>query len=349
MRKFRGILISAALVAASLVGAQPALAENIAGSGSSYAGKMFRECIAGYTKHTVSYPDGGSGRGKRDFAAGITAFGASDSLYSAAETKPRFKFTYIPAVAGPIAVAYNAPELRTVRMSPKLIGDIFLGRVTKWNDRAIAAENKGVSLPNQKITVIYRKDNSGTTNNFANWLSQTASKTDFTQNDSWESATGNKAVGIGGNTTSGVKAELQKIPYSIGYLDLADALEAKFGTVSVRNGAGKYVKPTVATARAFLASQQMKANGAVVFDYNKVAGQDASGKKTTNFYSIVLVAYAMAQTSSTGQDTAKTLAAKDFLTYVVNDCVPAKGAKLGYVAFSGSFLKTANRLIATIK
>lgn len=347
MRKLKGILLAAALVAASLTGAQPASAASIAGSGSSYAGKMFRECIAGYTEHTVAYPDGGSGRGKRDFAAGITAFGASDSLYSATETKPRFKFTYIPAVAGPIAIAYNAPELRTVRMSPKLIGDIFLGKVTMWNDKAIAAENRGVRLPAEKITVVYRKDNSGTTNNFSNWLNQTASKTDFRQNDSWEAATGFKAVGIGGNTTSGVKAELQKIPYSIGYLDLADALEAKFGTVAVRNGAGKYVKPTVATSRAFLAAQQMKANGAVAFDYNKTTGQDASGKRTTNFYSITLVAYAMARTD--GSDAERTAAAKDFLSYMINRCTPEKGAKLGYVAFSGSFLKTANRLLATVK
>lgn len=347
MRKLKGILLAVAMVAASFVGAQPAAADSIAGSGSSYAGKMFRECIAGYTEHTVSYPDGGSGRGKRDFAAGITAFGATDSLYSATETKPRFKFTYIPVVAGPIAIAYNAPELKTVRMSPKLIGDIFLGRVTMWNDPAIAAENRGVRLPAQRITVVYRKDNSGTTNNFSNWLRQTVSSTDFRQNDSWEAATGQKAVGIGGNTTSGVKAEIQKIPYSIGYLDLADALEAKFGTVSVRNGAGRYVKPTVATARAFLAAQQMKSNGSVLFDYNKKSGQDASRKATTNFYSIVLVAYALARTD--GSDAARTKAAREFLTYVVNDCVPSKGARLGYVAFSGSFLATANRLLRTVK
>ena len=348
MRKLKGMVLAAALVVTSLAGLQPATAnQSIAGSGSSYAGKMFRECISTYTNNTVAYPDGGSGRGKRDFAAGITAFGASDSLYSASETKPRFKFTYIPAVAGPIAVAYNAPELKTVRMSPKLIGDIFLGRVTMWNDKAIAAENKGVKLPAEKITVIYRKDNSGTSNNFSNWLSQTASKTDWTQNDSWEAATGFKAVGIGGNTTSGVKAELQKIPYSIGYLDLADALEAKFGTVSVKNGAGRYVKPTVATSRAFLAAQQMRANGSVVFDYNKTFGTDPSGKKTDNYYSVVLVAYAMARTD--GSDATRTAAAKDFLNFVINSCVPASGAKLGYVAFSGAFQRTANRLLATVK
>ncbi len=348
MRKLSGVILTSSLVLASLLGAQPAMAETIAGSGSSYAGKMFRECIAGYTEHTVSYPDGGSGRGKRDFAGGITAYGASDSLYSASETKPRFKFTYVPAVAGPIAVAYNAPSLKTVRLTPKLIGDIFLGKITSWNDKAIAAVNKGVKLPNEKITVVYRKDNSGTTNNFSNWLSQTVSKTDFKQNDSWEAATGFKAVGIGGNTTSGVKAELAKIPFSIGYLDLADAIEAKFGLVAVQNGAGKFVKPSVATAKNFLAAQAMKNNGVVLFDYRKTFGTDAKGKKTTNYYSIVLVAYAMARTDGSG-DPAKTKAAKDFLTYVVNDCVPTKGAKLGYVAFSGSFLKTANRLLGTIK
>jgi hypothetical protein len=91
----------------------------------------------------------------------------------------------------------------------------------------------------------------------------------------------------------------------------------------------------------------MKPNGSVVFDYNKAAGQDASRKSTTNFYSMVLVAYAMARTD--GSDAARTREAKDFLNFVVNDCVPSKGAKLGYVAFSGSFLTTANRLLATVK
>lgn len=344
MRKVRATLAAAALVISSLVAAPAAHAEDvdIKGSGSSYAGKMFAECIASYP--TVSYNPAGSGTGKRDFTAGNTAFGASDSLYTS--DKPAFKFTYVPAVAGPIAISYNVPELKNFRLTPALISDIFLGKIKKWNDPAIARVNRGITLPNEEFVVVYRKDTSGTTNNFANWLKQTVPAAGWVQNDSWETATGNKAVGIAGDKSQGVRAEITKTKYSIGYLDLADALAAGFGLTAVQNGAGKFVKPSVATARNFLGAQKMTNFGVVNFNYKAKAGVASNGKTTTNFYSMVLVAYAMAPTDA-GTPEAK--AARNFLKYVVNTCVPQKGAKLGYVAFSGSFKNTANALINKIK
>lgn len=344
MRKLPAILASAAIVTASMVVAPAAYATDISGSGSSYAGKMFAECIAGYTTDKVTYNPAGSGTGKKDFADGKTSFGASDSLYEAG-TEPKFDFTYVPAVAGPIAIAYNVPELKDVRLTPALISDIFLGKIKKWNDRKIAAVNRGVKLPNQNINVVYRKDGSGTTNNFANWLKQTVPSAGWVQNDSWATATGNKAVGIAGDKSQGVRAEIKKTTYSIGYLDLADALAEGFGLASVQNGAGKFVKPTVATARNFLAAQKMGSNGVVTFNYTAKSGLTGN-KKTTNFYSIVLVAYAMAPTEAA---TPQAKAARDFIKYVVNTCVPQKGANLGYVAFSGSFLTVANRTIDRIR
>ena len=344
MRKLPAVLASAAIAVASLVVAPAAHATDISGSGSSYAGKMFAECIAGYTTDAVTYNPAGSGTGKKDFADGKTAFGASDSLYEKG-TEPKFDFTYVPAVAGPIAIAYNAPELKDVRLTPALISDIFLGKIKKWNDKKIAAVNKGVKLPNQNINVVYRKDGSGTTNNFSNWLKQTVPNGGWVQNDSWATATGNKAVGIAGDKSQGVRAEIKKTPYSIGYLDLADALAEKFGLASVQNGAGKFVKPTVATARNFLAAQKMDSNGVVTFNYNAKSGLTGS-KKTTNYYSVVLVAYAMAPTEAA---TPQAKAARNFIKYVVNTCVPQKGANLGYVAFSGSFLTVANRTIDRIR
>ncbi len=344
MRKFPAILASAAIAVTSLIAAPAAYATDISGSGSSYAGKMFAECIAGYTTDAVTYNPAGSGTGKKDFTAGKTSFGASDSLYEAG-TEPTFDFTYVPAVAGPIAIAYNVPELKDVRLTPALISDIFLGKITKWNDKKIAAVNRGVKLPAQTINVVYRKDGSGTTNNFTNWLKQTNPKAKWVVNDSWATATGNKAVGIAGDKSQGVRAEIKKTTYSIGYLDLADALAEGFGLASVQNGAKKFVKPSVQTARSFLAVQPMNDKGIVTFDYNAKSG--LSGKnKTTNFYSIVLVAYAMAPTEAA---TPQAKAARNFIKYVVNTCVPQKGANLGYVAFTGDFLKVANNTIDRIR
>ena len=344
MRKVRATMAAAALIVSSIVAAPAAYAEelDIKGSGSSYAGKMFAECIAGYP--TVSYNPAGSGTGKKDFTAGNTAFGASDSLYTSG--KPTFKFTYIPAVAGPVAIAYNAPELKNFRLTPALISDIFTGKIKKWNDPKVKAVNPGVTLPNQNFNVVYRKDASGTSNNFANWLKQTVPGAGWVQNDDWTIAAGGKQVGIQGDKSQGVRTEMDKTKYSIGYLDLADALQAKFGLTAVQNGAGKFVKPSVATAKNFLASQKMTNYGVVNFNYKAKQGTASNGKPTSNFYSVVLVAYAMAPTDA-GTPEAK--AARNFLKYVVNTCVPQKGAKLGYVAFSGSFKDTANALINKIK
>lgn len=344
MRKKSAILTSIALVLGSLAIAPAANAETISGSGSSYAGKMIAECIAGYTNHTVSYNPAGSGTGQKDFTAGTTTFGASDALYTSG--KPTFPFTYVPVVAGPIAIAYNAPELKNFRLTPALISDIFLGKITKWNDPKIAAVNKGVNLPNQPFTVVYRKDGSGTSNNLANWLKQTVGSP-WKQDNSWAVATGGAPVGIQGDKNQGVRTEMEKVKYSIGYLDLADALQAKFGLAAVQNGAKAFVKPSVATAKNFLGAQSMDAKGEVKFDYRKTYGTASNGKKTNNYYSIVLVAYAMAPTKSTAP--AKAAAASEFLGFMLNSCVPAKGAPLGYVAFSGSFLSKANALLAKVK
>lgn len=345
MRKLPAVLASAAIAVASLFVAPAAHATDISGSGSSYAGKMFAECIAGYTTDAVTYNPAGSGTGKKDFADGKTAFGASDSLYEPG-TEPKFDFTYVPAVAGPIAIAYNVPGLANIRLTPALVAGIFKGSIKKWNDPKIVKVNAGIKLPNKAINVVYRKDGSGTTNNFSNWLKQTVPTGGFVQNDSWATVVKNKPVGIAGDKSQGVRAEIKKTPYSVGYLDLADALAEKFGLASIQNAAGKFVKPSVATARNFLASQKMDANGKVNFNYKSTFGLTSANKKTDIYYSMVLVAYAMAPTEAA---TPQAKAARNFLKFVVNDCVPQKGAKLGYVAFSGSFKTVANRTIDRIR
>lgn len=333
MRKPIGLLAVAGIALATLaIGPAANAGEAITGSGSSYAAVMINECRSAYTEHSVTYNSTGSGTGKTQFANGTTNFGASDSLYGAG-LAPK-NFTYVPLIAGPIAITYRIPGVKALRLDPATLSKIFLGEVTKWNDKAITALNKGVKLPNEAINVIYRKDASGTSYNFSNWMLQTAG-TPWKAADVWTTAAG-KTVGTSGDKSQGVKNTQATLDYSIAYFDLADALTTDFGIAAIKNGSGQFVKATVASAAKFLAAQSMKTNGQVLFDYNK---QVAGG------YSVVLVAYGMAPIKN---GTAKGDAVRGFFDYMLNTCAPAKAAAKGYVAFTGNFLKSANKLVAKV-
>lgn len=333
MRKPLAIVAASAIALATLAIGPAALAgESITGSGSSYAAVMINECRSAYTEHSVTYNSTGSGTGKTQFANGTTNFGASDSLYGTG-LAPK-NFTYVPLIAGPIAITYNIPGLKALRLDGATLSKIFLGEITKWNDKAITGLNKGIKLPNENINVIYRKDASGTSFNFSNWMFQVAGSP-WKANDVWVTAAG-KTVGTSGDKNQGVKNTQTTLQYSIAYMDLADALTTDFGIAAIKNGSGQFVKATVASSAKFMAAQSMKTNGQVLFDYNK---------KVAGGYSVTLVAYGMAPTAN---KTAKGDAVRGFFDYMLNVCAPAKAAAKGYVAFTGNFLKQANKLVAKV-
>jgi phosphate transport system substrate-binding protein len=335
MRKVSGVIAASALIASvALVGPAAQAKESITGSGSSYANLILQECRSGYTEHSVTYTSTGSSTGKTNFKNGTMQYGASDSLYSAG-TAPS-NFVYVPLIGGPIAIAYNVPGLKNLKLTPKLISDIFLGNITKWNDKAIAKVNAGVKLPSNAINVVYRKDGSGTSNNFTNYLQQVVGGS-WKANDVFTTGAG-KTVGTGADKSAGVNSTMKSLPYSIGYLDLADAATSGFGFAAVQNGAGQFVKPSVRSSQLFLAAQDMNKQGVVKFDY------DAAVK---GGYNISLVAYGLAPTAS--KDAAKGEAVKGFFEYVLKSCAPAKAAKLNYVALAGTFQKQALALVAKIK
>lgn len=336
MRKVSGIIAAAALVASvALVGPAANAGETIAGAGSSYMGAIQKVCAAAYTTHTVTYSPDGSGTGKTKFATGTTQFGGSDSLY-APGTEPA-NFTYVPLVGGPIGIIFNVDGLTNVNLTPKLISSIFLGKITKWNDAGIAAVNKASAskLPDAQIQIVYRSGTSGTTNNFANYLSQTVGGA-WKANDSWALASGS-TTGTGASGSAGVVSTVKSLKNSIGYVDLADAATAGLPYAAVQNGAKQFIKPSVNSSRLFLQKQLMNSQGVVLFDYDEVV---------RGGYNLSLLAYGMAPTKA---GTAKAAATKEYLTYFLNTCAPKEAAKLNYVALSGPLLKTAQRLVARVK
>ena len=331
MRKVSGIFAAAALVASvALVGPAANAAETITGSGSSYMNAIQATCAAAYTTDKVTYTAKGSGTGKSEFAKGVTDFGGTDSLY--AEGAQPANFTYVPLVGGPIGVLINVPGLTTINLTPKLVSDIFTGKITTWNNKAIAAVNKSIAkkLPAETIQVTYRSDGSGTTYNFSNFLEQVVGKP-WTPSDTWATASAG-AKGTGGNKSSGLIASMKSLPYSIGYADLADAATAGLEFAAIKNGAGQFVKPDVRTAKAFLAVQRVASNGIVTYDYKT---------PVRGAYPVSLISYALAYKNGN-------TVVQNYLKAFVSTCAPAEAAKLSYVAIDGKLKKTALDLIDLI-
>jgi phosphate transport system substrate-binding protein len=199
---------------------------------------------------TLNYQGVGSGAGVAAFAAGTADFAASDPalLPTDKSTIKKSPPVQIPTVFGAITVAYNLPGVQKgLKLDGPTIANIFLGKIKKWNDPAIAGQNPGVKLPSTNITVVHRSDESGTTKGFTTFLSDYSSE--------WKSKVGaDKTVkwptGTGAAKNSGVAAAVKQTQGSIGYVEEAYALQNNFTTADVKNKSGKYIEPTLASTSA---------------------------------------------------------------------------------------------------
>jgi len=192
---------------------------NLTGSGSSFVDPAMQLWIEKYKKlapHvTINYQSVGSGQGKKDFIGKVTDFAGTDAFMTDEELKQAPGSLHIPVVLGPVAMTYNLSGVKTLQLSGPTLANIFLGKITSWNDDAIKADNPGASLPGDSITVVHRSDGSGTSAIFTNYLSKVS--------DEWKSQVGfgtavQWPVGIGGEKNPGVAAGVQQTPGAIGYV-----------------------------------------------------------------------------------------------------------------------------------
>jgi phosphate transport system substrate-binding protein len=194
----------------------------------------------------------------------------SDQELAAAKGGPVLHF---PTVMGAVVITYNVPGVvKPLNLSGEDIADIFAGKITKWNDARIVAQNRGVSLPNSDILVVHRSDGSGTTYIFSDYLSAVS--------PSWSSSLGKAKeikwpVGLGGKGNEGVAGQVKQTPGSIGYVELAYAKQNGLPYANVRNVAGRYVTPSIASVTAAAASMKLPKNT----DY-RVSIVNAPGKDT---------------------------------------------------------------------
>ena len=291
---------------------------------------------------TVNYDPSGSGAGVDQFLAGGVQFAGSDAYLEDSQVTASKKVCggqsaiEVPDYISPIAIVFNVQGVDKLNLSPSTIAQIFAGKITTWNDKAIKAENPGVSLPALKITPVHRSDDSGTTKNFTDYLHQTAPK-DWTAEaaETWPFKSGEGASG-----TSGVIQAVTNGKGAIGYADASQA--GKLSTASIKVGSG-YVAPEAAAA-------------AKTADVSKpVAGRSGSdmalevNRTTTDpgAYPLVLVSYAIACPTYKDQKTADLV--KGYLGWVVSQEGQQAAAKTaGSAPLSSTLSKKASEQIDKI-
>jgi len=224
----------------------------INGAGSTFAAPIYQQ-VGSELKDkglTVNYQSIGSGAGVSQFTAGTTDFAGSDPALKDEEIKALKKgaAVEIPFAFGAITVSYNLPGTKSgLKLDGKTIADIFLGKVKKWNDAEIAKQNPGMTLPATTITVVHRSDSSGTTKGFTDFLSRYSkewgTKVGVDKDVKWP-------TGTGGKGNEGVAAAVKQTKGAIGYVEQAYALQNNFTFASVKNKAGKYMAPTLASTSA---------------------------------------------------------------------------------------------------
>jgi len=235
----------------------------INGAGATFPYPMYSKWFSEYNKQKpdvrINYQSIGSGGGIQQLLAGTVDFGASDGPMTDAQLeKAKGKIIHVPAVLGAVVPAYNIPDVnQELKFTPQVLADIFLGKITNWNDKAIAAANPGVNFPNQPIVVVHRSDGSGTTYIFTDYLSKVSSE--------WKNNVGKGTsvkwpLGLGGKGNEGVAGVVRQMPGALGYVELIYAVQNKITYGSVKNAAGNFVKASLESTTAAAASAAMPAD-----------------------------------------------------------------------------------------
>jgi phosphate transport system substrate-binding protein len=256
---FKSIPMCIAVGIAASVFSLAATAADITGAGSSFVYPVLSKWSASYAEKTgnhVNYQSIGSGGGIAQIKAGTVDFGASDKPLDADELA-KFGLGQFPSVIGGIVPALNVEGVAPGKLvlDGTTLADIFLGKITHWNDAAIAKLNPGLKLPDAKITVVHRSDGSGTSFNFTNYLAKIS--------PDWKSKVGEGTavqwpVGIGGKGNEGVSAYVKQIKGSIGYVEYAYALKNDIGYALMKNAAGNTVKPSGSAFQSAAATADWK-------------------------------------------------------------------------------------------
>lgn len=287
---------------------------DLTGAGATFPNPLYSKWFSEYANLTgvkINYQSIGSGGGIRQLSEGTVDFGASDSPMSDEELAKAKggPVLHIPTVLGAVVVTYNLPGVSTpIKLTSKVIADIFSGRVTKWNDKSISALNPGVALPGTDILVVHRSDGSGTTYIFTDYLSKAVPE--------WNSSVGKGKevkwpVGLGAKGNEGVAGQVRQTPGAVGYVELIYARQNSLPIAAVRNKGGQFIAASVpaVTAAAAATAKSLPANT----DY-RISIADAPGAGSYPISSFTWILLYQHQT-----DPVKGKKLVDFLNWALTD------------------------------
>ena len=381
MKASKLVKIAALAISFGLIATTPAHAVDIQGSGASFPALLLEACKAPFaaaTSNTYTYASSSSGTGQANSDKKIGDFWMSDGAYTAATR--RSTLIHVPLVAAPIAILHNLPGSKTLQLSAETVAGIFGGKITKWNDPAIVADNnrtttvtvyrkdkngnpmkdaKGdlivlrttkvksyYTMPNKKITVVYRSDSSGTSENFTSYLNKSA-PTVWTKaknkvfKDSFPgdiNSLDNLGRVVGAASSNGVSQLAGSKPYAITYAEVNYAAANKLKVASLINPSGNVAAPDSTGVSAFLSDATQDANGFLTYNY-----------KTTEpgAYPLGIVSYMLADTKYESKSQAD--AVKSVAEFVLSSkCAKDVGAGLGFSVIDGALLKKSLAQVAKI-
>jgi len=310
------------------------------GAGATFPNPLYQKWLSEYGKLQpnvrIDYQSIGSGGGIKQIQAQTVDFGASDAPMSDADLKAApGELLHIPTVLGAVVITYNVTSItQPLHLSPEVLADIFLGKIKKWDDAKIKQDNAGVNLPAADITVVHRAEASGTSYVFSDYLSKVSAE--------WKEKVGtdkspNWPVGQGGKGNEGVTGQIKQQPNTIGYVELAYAVQNNLPAALIRNASGKFVAPTIdaVTAAAASASAQTP-------DDLRVSITNAGGD---NAYPISSYTYVLAYKDQ--KDARKGKALVDFLWWGIHDGEQFARA-LQYAPLPDEIVKRAEAKISSI-
>lgn len=306
-------------------------ATSLTGAGASFPNPIYTRWFDEYHRATgiqINYQSIGSGGGVRQFSQGTVDFGATDGPMKDDQIAAiDGNVLHIPTVIGAVVLTYNLPSLGETRLSldGETIADIFLGRITKWNDRRISALNPEVALPGEDILVVHRSDGSGTTFVFTDYLGKVS--------PAWAQGVGadksvNWPVGLGGKGNEGVTQQVSQLEFTIGYVELIYALSNDLAYATVVNQAGNGVLPTLATASEAAGSAEFTADTDFRVSITNAPGEQA--------YPITSFTWLLIRQDDDNMNRA--LAVRDFLEWMTGEEAQAIAHELRYAPLPSEVL-----------
>jgi phosphate transport system substrate-binding protein len=325
-----------------LASVMPAAAQSLTGAGATFPNPIYTKWFDAYNKKTgiqINYQSIGSGGGIRQYTEGTVDFGASDGPMNEGQIQAvGGNVLHVPAVLGAVVVTYNLPSLGTTQLKfdGNLLVDIFMGRVTKWNDPKIVALNPGVKLPDIDLIVVHRSDGSGTTYVFTDYLNKFSRE--------WKDKVGyatsvNWPVGIGGKGNEGVTQQVKQVEGALGYVELIYAISNKLPYGQIKNAAGNFIAPSLESVTAAAAGVKLPKDTDFRVSITNAPGADA--------YPISSFTWLLVRKDN--KDPAKAKLIKDFLAWMITPEAQKMAADLHYSPLPDPVIALIEARLPTLK